>query len=264
MDGTLYLGDEVFPGAREFVRFLDETEGIDFMYLTNNASRSPKDYVNRLTSFGFPCDEESVFTSGMATVMYLKEHYPGKLVFVMGTDAFLQEMQEGGIRLSDGESADVVVAGFDLGLTYAKLETSVRLLRQGLPFIATNPDLVCPSSGGDMLPDCGSICALLTAASGRDPVFMGKPDRQIVDMISENKGIPNERICCVGDRLYTDIAVAKNAGSLSALVLSGETTPEMLEKSEIRPDYVFRDVSELHAALKTGLAEFRRSGGERK
>ena len=185
------------------------------MYLTNNASRSPKDYVNRLRSFGFPCDEDHVFTSGMATAMYLNENYSGKLVFVMGTDAFLCELVECGIRLSDGEAADVVVAGFDLGLTYAKLETAVRFLRQGLPFIATNPDLVCPSSGGDMLPDCGSICALLKAASGRDPIFMGKPDRQIVDLIAEQKGLPNDLICCVGDRLYTDIAVAANAGAVS-------------------------------------------------
>jgi len=247
MDGTLYLGDEVFDGAVDFVRRISES-GKRYIYLTNNSSRAGEDYVNRLRRLGFPCEMENVFTSGMATGLYLRENYPGAKVCLVGTDAFRRELVSYGAEISDDE-ADVVVVGFDTELVYSKLERAVHFLRKGVPFIAANPDWVCPMPGDEVLPDCGSICALLTASTGREPLYIGKPNRNMVDIISKMTGVANEHICCVGDRLYTDIAVAANAVAVSVLVLSGETDEDMLSQSNVKPDYVFADVAELAAHI---------------
>ena len=247
MDGTLYLSDTPCNGAVEFIRKLSDT-GRRYIYLTNNSSHSHTDCVQYLRQLGFPCGDGDVFTAGMAAGMYLKTHFPGKKVCLVGTEALKLELKEYGVEVDD-ENAQVVVAGFDSELTYGKLTRAVHYLRQGLPFIATNPDLVCPVKGGDFVPDCGSICALLTAASGREPVYVGKPCREIVDVISGMTGIGHREICCVGDRLYTDIAVGVNSGTVTAAVLTGEATPESIKASDIKPDYVFADTSELAAAL---------------
>ena len=248
MDGTLYLGDEVIPGAHDFVRAIAET-GRRYIYLTNNSSRAGADYVPRLRKLGFPCEERDVFSSGMATAMYLNERHPGEGVFLVGTAAFARELTEAGIRLTE-ENPTVVVAGFDTELNYRKLELAVRYLRRGAAFVAANPDWVCPMPGGEVLPDCGSICALLTAASGREPTYIGKPNRNMVDIISKMTGVPNSVIACVGDRLYTDIAVAKNAGALAICVLSGESSEADIAASDVKPDLVFPSVKELGEALR--------------
>ena len=237
MDGTLYLGDDVFPGAVDFIHTLADT-GRQYIYLTNNSSRAGTDYITRLRRLGFPCEAENVFTSGMATALYLNQHYAGKPVYLVGTQAFRRELLSYGIPLVE-EGAEVVVAGFDTELVYEKLDRAVHFLRRGAVFIAAKPD-------------CGSICALLTAASGVKPTYIGKPNRNMVDVISAQTGVPNEQICCVGDRLYTDIAVAVNAGAQSVLVMSGETDEAMLRASDVQPKYVLRDVAELAQILRDG------------
>ena len=248
MDGTLYLGDQVYEGAIELMEALPSL-GKKYIYLTNNSSRAGVDYITRLRKLGFPCQEENVFTSGMATGMYLNQNHPGARVYLVGTQAFRRELLSYGIELVE-EDADVVVAGFDTELVYEKLNKACHFLRRGAVFIAANPDWVCPMPDDEVLPDCGSICALLTASSGREPNYIGKPNRNMIDVISKMTGIPNERICAVGDRLYTDIAVAQNAGSVSVLVLSGETDEAMVEAAERKPDYVLRDVHQLHMILE--------------
>lgn len=247
MDGTLYLGDEVFEGAVSLMEDLPSL-GKKYIYLTNNSSRAGEDYITRLRKLGFPCERENVFTSGMATGMYLNQRYPGKRVYLVGTKAFERELLSYGINLVQ-DDADIVVAGFDTELVYEKLNKAVHFLRRGAVFIAANPDWVCPMPNDEVLPDCGSICALLTASSGVKPEFIGKPNRNMIDVISEMTGIPNEKICAVGDRLYTDIAVAQNAGSVSVLVLSGESTEDMIDPDN-PPDYVMQDVRELHERLR--------------
>ena len=243
MDGTLYLGDQVYDGAIAFVQGLMDS-GYTVIYLTNNSSRAGEDYIPRLRRLGFPCSSENVYTSGMATAKYLARTYPGRAVFPVGTRAFCRELRAYGVEVGYAEDA-VVAVGFDTELVYDKLNKAVHLLRRGAPFIAANPDLVCPMPGDEALPDCGSICALLTAASGREPLYIGKPNRNLVDIISKEAGVPNGNICCVGDRLYTDIAVAANAGAVSALVLSGETNMDMLKDQPVQPDYIFDDVKAL-------------------
>ena len=248
MDGTLYLGDEVYNGAIQLMEDLPRL-GKRYIYLTNNSSRAGTDYITRLKGLGFPCEAENVFTSGMATGMYLNQNHPGAKVYLVGTQAFRRELLSYGIQLVE-ENADVVVVGFDTELVYEKLNKACHFLRRGAVFIAANPDWVCPMPDDEVLPDCGSICALLTASSGREPNYIGKPNRNMIDVISKMTGIPNERICAVGDRLYTDIAVAQNAGSVSVLVLSGETDEAMVEAAERKPDYVLRDVHQLHMILE--------------
>ncbi len=255
MDGTLYLGDEVYAGAIELMHALPGL-GKRYIYLTNNSSRAGSDYIERLRRLGFPCEAENVFTSGMATGQYLMQQHPGASVYLAGTRAFYRELQSYGVRLvndenghTEADTVDVVVQGFDTELHYVKLERACHFLRRGAVFLAANPDWVCPMPNDEVLPDCGSICALLTASSGREPQYIGKPNRSMVDVISRMTGVPNEKICAVGDRLYTDIAVAQNAGAVSVLVLSGETDQAMLDAAERKPDYVLPSVRELYGLL---------------
>ena len=248
MDGTLYLGDDVFDGAVNLMEDLPNL-GKKYIYLTNNSSRAGTDYITRLIKLGFPCKEENVFTSGMATGMYLNQNSPDARVYLVGTQAFRKELLSYGINLVE-DDADVVVAGFDTELVYEKLNKAVHFLRRGAKFIAANPDWVCPMPNDEVLPDCGSICALLTASSNVKPEYIGKPNRNMIDVISKMTGVPNEKICAVGDRLYTDIAVAQNAGSVSVLVMSGETDEKILSEADRKPDYVLKDVKELHYILK--------------
>lgn len=256
MDGTLYLGDDVYPGAIDLMNDLPAL-GKKYIYLTNNSSRAGEDYITRLNRLGFPCLRENVFTSGMATGMYLNQRHPGAKVYLAGTKAFHRELKSYGIDLvndeygrTDADTVDVVVQGFDTELVYEKLDKACHFLRRGAVFIAANPDWVCPMPNDEVLPDCGSICALLTASSGVKPNYIGKPNRNMVDVISAMTGVSNEKICCVGDRLYTDIAVAQNAGAVSVLVLSGETDQAMVDAAERKPDYVLPSVRELHGLLK--------------
>ena len=257
MDGTLYLGDNVYDGAIDLMEDLPRL-GKQYIYLTNNSSRAGVDYITRLRRLGFPCGKENVFTSGMATGLYLNQNYPGAKVYLAGTKAFYRELVSYGIDLVNDENGhteafdvDVVVQGFDTELVYEKLDKAVHFLRRGAKFIAANPDWVCPMPAGEVLPDCGSICALLTASSGVKPEYIGKPNRNMIDVIAKMAGIPNEQICAVGDRLYTDIAVAQNAGSVSVLVLSGETDQAMVDAAARQPDLILPSVKELHELLRS-------------
>lgn len=255
LDGTLYLGDEILPGAIELMEDLPRL-GKKYIYLTNNSSRAGSDYITRLNRLGFPCEKENVFTSSMATAIYLNQNHPGASVYLAGTKAFYNELVSYGINLVNDEyghteagTVDVVVQGFDIELTYEKLDRACHFLRRGAVFIEANPDWVCPMPNDEVLPDCGSICALLTASTGVEPITIGKPNRNMIDVISKMTGIPNSRICAVGDRLYTDIAVAQNAEAVSVLVLSGETSKQMADEAERQPDYILENVAELHKIL---------------
>ena len=253
MDGTLNLGDEALPGAVDFVKKLTKS-GREFIYLTNNSSRAGSDYIERMRKMGFPCGEENVFTSGMATGMYLREKYPDRPVHLVGTRAFAGELQSYGVTLGYDDNS-IVVAGFDTELEYEKLSRAVHLLRRGAAFVAANPDFVCPMPNDEALPDCGSICALLTASTGREPLYIGKPNRSMVDVIAKERQIENGAIACVGDRMYTDIAVAEASGAVSVLVLTGETRWDEIDESRrhkasgLKIDYVFNDVTELGKEL---------------
>jgi 4-nitrophenyl phosphatase len=246
MDGTFYLGDRLIQGSLEFLNKLKE-KGIDFLFFTNNSSRTRQFYRKKLASMGCYVDESSIVTSGDVTIRYLREHHKDASVYLVGTGLLEESFIEGGIRLTKNDP-DIVVIGFDTTLTYEKIERACTFIRNGATFIATHLDLNCPTEDG-FIPDCGSMCAMIEASTGVKPRYLGKPFKDTVDMIKLITGRSNEEMAFVGDRLYTDIAVGVNNGITGILVLTGETTPEDVEKSSVKPDYIFDSLYALGQVL---------------
>ncbi len=246
MDGTVYLGDHLLPGARELLAHL-EAAGLPFYFITNNSSRSRSDYAAKLRRLGLPYGEDHIFTSGEATAFYLLKLKPGARLFVVGTPSLEKELAGFGFELVT-DDPDYAVLGFDTTLTYNKLWKLCDLVREGRPYIATHPDINCPTETGFM-PDIGAMIALVEASTGRRPdVIIGKPYAPLVEAVTAKTRVPAHELAMTGDRLYTDIALGA-AGITTILVLSGETKREDLVASAHKPDFVFRDLADLHAAL---------------
>jgi len=247
MDGTITLGDHLLPGARAWLDLLDAC-GITYYFLTNNSSRSKVEYADKLNRLGLDVSQEKIFTSGEATALYLKETNPEAALYVVGTAPLLEEFKRHGFRLTESDP-DMVVLGFDTTLTYAKLWKLCDLVVAGKPYIATHPDINCPTPDG-FKPDIGSFIELVAASTGRRPdVIVGKPNEPIVSALVEKTGLPVEAHCMVGDRLYTDVALGK-WGMMTTLVLSGETRAEDLSSSQFKPDLVVWDIAEMTELLK--------------
>jgi HAD superfamily hydrolase (TIGR01457 family) len=245
LDGTTYLGNQAIDGAREFLTDLPAL-GCRHLFVTNNSSSNGAAYVDKLRRLGLPARDEQVLTSGEATAMFLaREGY--RRIFVVGTPSLEHEFEAVGL-VPTADAADCVVLGFDKTLTYAKLETAGRLLLKGVPFIATHPDVVCPTEDG-YIPDCGSMIALLKAATGVSPTVVGKPEPLLAQMALAKLDLRATDVAVIGDRLYTDMEMARRAGTIGILVLSGETSRETVEACEQPPDYVFDDLGALGRAL---------------
>jgi HAD superfamily hydrolase (TIGR01450 family) len=245
MDGTLYLGNKLF----EFTPLLLETikkKGKKYLFLTNNSSKSVKDYVKKLAGLGIEATEDDFLTSSMATSYYLKKHHQGATLYVCGTESLKEELRSEGFEVSEDISkTDCIVMGNDTELTFKKLEDVCKLLlSRDIPYIATNPDYVCPTEYGSV-PDCGSVCDMIFNATAKRPIVIGKPTPLMPILAMEKYGVSPENTAVVGDRIYTDVKSGLNAGALSILVLSGETTPSILEKSEDKPDLVLSDCSKI-------------------
>jgi len=247
MDGTIYLGDRLLPGAPELFTCL-ELKGLTYLLVTNNSSKNRGIYVDKLHSLGLTVPEDRIFTSGEATAIYLGKHFPGRRLYVVGTPALEKELHGHGLILSTGDKPDVAVLGFDTTLTYEKLWRLCDLVREGVPYIATHPDFNCPVEGGYM-PDIGAMIAFVKASTGREPdVIVGKPYPPIVEAALARTGIPLSQTCMVGDRLYTDIALGA-AGIRTILTLSGEARAEEIAGSAQKPDGVITDLSDLVSML---------------
>lgn len=237
MDGTFYLGERLLEGA---LRFIDVVrgQGKDFLFLTNNSSNDRRHYADKIARLGLPIPETKVLTSGEAAALHLREARPGARLYVVGTPALEDEFCARGFAI-DRASPEAVVLGFDTTLTYRKLWALCDFVRAGLPYIATHPDLNCPTETGCM-PDVGATIAFVKASTGREPdAVVGKPNRMIVDVAARKLNLPAESLCMIGDRLYTDIALGETSGVTTVLVLSGETRPGDLAGSPFHPDYVF-------------------------
>jgi 4-nitrophenyl phosphatase/NagD protein len=248
MDGTFYLGEQLLPGALDFIATL-RRQGRDFLFLTNNSSKDAAQYAAKLQRLGLAVGADKVFTSGAATAMYLHERQPGARVYLAGTPALRAEFEARGFRLTD-QAPDVAVLGFDTTLTYERLWRLCDLARAGVPFIATHPDINCPTETGYM-PDIGAMLAAIRASTGRAPdVIIGKPNRLIVEQAAARLALPVGALAMVGDRLYTDIALGPAAGIPSVLVLSGESTAEEAAASPFRPTAIFAHLGELGAFLE--------------
>lgn len=247
MDGTFYLGDTLLPGALEFLALCRRT-GRRFAFLTNNSSRGKADYAARLRGFGAPVTEEDIFTSADATLLYLAENGFSREILLIGTPSLERQFAGAGYTVH-AERPQAVVLGFDTTLTYEKLTALCTAVRAGLPYIATHPDRNCPVAGG-FIPDIGAVIAFVEASTGRRPdAVLGKPNGYIARAAAKKYGVPLEALCMVGDRLYTDIALGA-CGCGTALVLCGETTPELLAASDIRPGVVCENLADLAARLR--------------
>ncbi len=249
MDGTIYLDNDLFEGVTDFLNYVKEIGG-KYLFLTNNSSKSVKKYIEKLKSLGIDSTEEDFLTSTDATIVHLKpKNY--KKIYAFGTTSFKEQLTGAGLPITDTleDDIDCLCMGFDTELTFKKLEDACILLNRGVDYVATNPDWVCPTWYGSV-PDCGSVSEMLYNATKRRPLFIGKPQPQMALLAMEKLGFSPEETALIGDRLYTDIACGVNAKVNSVFVLSGEGTLEDLEKSDVKPDFVFKDIKEILEFIK--------------
>jgi len=226
LDGTIYLGTDLLPGAAELVSTL-RAQGARVLFVSNNPTRSPQDYADKLTRLGIPTGHEDVYTSLVATVAWVRAHAPGATVFPISEQPLVDALVAEGCTISDDpEKIDLVVASYDRSFDYRKLQVAFDTLfvHGRALFVATNPDRFCPFPGGRGEPDCASVVAAITAATGVacEAVF-GKPDPAFLEIIAAETGLDPATTVMVGDRLSTDVAFARATGMTSALVLTGET-----------------------------------------
>lgn len=248
MDGTFYLGETILPGAADFLKATQKAEK-HYLFFTNNSSRAPEDYINKLAKMGCPISRSQIMTSGDVTIGYLRSHYPEKTVYLVGTPPLEESFRQAGIWLIQ-EQPDIVVVAFDTTLTYEKLSNACTYIRNGALFLATHLDINCPTENG-FIPDCGSFCAAITLSTGKKPTYLGKPFAETVEMILDQTDCSRDQIAFVGDRLYTDVATGVNNGARGVLVLTGETRKEQLESAEIIPDAVYDSLGEMAQILNT-------------
>lgn len=251
MDGTLYLGEQLFAQTKAFLRQIRENGG-RYLFLTNNSSKNVHAYVEKLARLGIPATEDDFFTSAMATVLHLQTHYARDIVYVEGTESLRQELEAGGITTAAAptDAVTCLLAGYDTELTFRKLEDACILLNRGVRYLATHPDMVCPTEYGSA-PDCGCVCEMLWHATGRRPTeVIGKPQPAMAQLAMQKCGAAPEETVMIGDRIYTDIACGVNAGIDTVLVFSGETTRSDWEKSAVRPTYTAADVGEILTYLQ--------------
>ena len=251
MDGTIYLDSDLFDGTLDFLRTVKEKGG-RYLFVTNNSSKSTDAYVDKLSRIGISASRDDFLTSTDATIVYLQKKYSGKKFYCFGTKSFEEQLREAGIDivtdLCDG--IDGIVMGNDNELTFKKLEESCILLKNdSLIYVATNPDWVCPTSFG-YVPDCGSVAEMLYRATGKKPVFIGKPQPQMLLAALEKYGYKKEESVMIGDRVYTDIASGYNAGIDTILVLSGEGTLKDAEETETKPTYIMNSIKDVYNCIK--------------
>jgi HAD superfamily hydrolase (TIGR01450 family) len=254
MDGTIYNGGTLFPFTLPFLDTLKEL-GIGHTFLTNNSSKSARDYLAHLKKIGIPAAPDELYTSTQAMIEHLQEKMPGvRRLFVLGTPSMSAEIAAAGFTLTADDPKDepeAVVVGFDTTLVYARLCRAAYWIKQGKPFLATHPDRICPTDQPTVLVDCGAICAALEQAAGRPPdVVLGKPDPCMLRGLLHRHALTPDQLALAGDRLYTDMAMARRAGALGVLVLTGETTAAAAAQANPPPDTVVASLEEFGARLR--------------
>lgn len=242
MDGTIYLGDSLFPFTHDFLRAVTAS-GREFCFFTNNSSKDTDTYLEKLTKMGISVPREKMLISNGVAADYLKAHHPGARVFVLGTPLLRRELSALSIEVVE-DAPDVVLVGFDTTLEYGRLAKACDFIRGGLPAYGLNPDFNCPTETG-FIPDCGSIAMLIEGSTGRKFPFFGKPSPLTRAYIAKQTGLPESAIAIVGDRLYTDIALADDSEMTSILVLSGESKESDIGKMPGTPDLVVKNLAAL-------------------
>lgn len=260
MDGTIYMGSKLFPFTQGFLDDMRKC-GVEYSFLTNNPTKSVADYISKLGGMGISADEGNMYTTSLAAIDYIKETHPtAKRLFMLGTPSMVSQFEKAGFEACADDPEDIpdaLVVAFDTTLTYSRLCRAAWWASQGIPYIATNPDKVCPTDQKTVLVDCGSLQRCIEHATGRKPdIVLGKPDPTMLQGIMHRHGLRPEEVIMTGDRIYTDTAMAHNAEAVGVLVLSGETTIETALKvaEDARnnpapeffpPDIIVRDIREL-------------------
>ena len=250
MDGVLWAGDNPMPGLTEFFDRLND-RGMRYVLATNNAMKTPEQYVSKLAKMGVSASREQIIGSGLAAALYLKQHAPaGAKVFPIGGDGVTQALLDNGFRLVGlyEKDADYVICGMDHGLTWDKLATATLNIRAGAQFIGTNPDTSLPTEHG-LTHGNGAILAALQAATGVAPLIIGKPEPIMYQLAMDRLQSSPATTVAVGDRLDTDILGAVRAGIRSILVLTGASTREHLAGLDYGPTWVMEDIREITATL---------------
>lgn len=255
MDGTIFIDNQVFPFTVPFLELLRE-KGINYSFLTNNPTLGVGEYVGKLRSMGIDASSDDIYTSSLSSIDFLKSEHPAaRRIFLLGTDEMSAEYRSAGYELTSDSPSDIpdaLVVSFDTGLTYSRLCRAAWWASKGVPYIATNIDRVCPTCSETVLVDCGSICKCIEHATGRRPDdVIGKPSPRMIECIMKRRGLQPGQTAMVGDRLYTDIRMGRDAGVLSVLVLSGETILSDIEEGSVRPDMIVDNIGELGRLLQS-------------
>ena len=252
LDGTIYNENRLFDGTIELMQKISKNGG-KYVFITNNSSKSIYDYIDKINSYGIKADYDNFYTSTQATIAYLKENYENKKIYCMGTKSLINELEKNNIKVYTEykENIDVILLGFDRELKYSKLEDICKIFskNKNIPYIATNPDFVCPVNYG-FIPDCGAMSKMLEYAIGRLPIFIGKPEPTMIDYVIKKFNYTKEEAIVIGDRLYTDIASGLNANVTTICFLTGETTLEDIKKSSIKPDIILDSVKDIYNIIK--------------
>jgi len=245
LDGTVYLGDHLIDGAAETISAL-RSRGRRIVFLTNKPLYSRLDYAEKLTRFGIETNEDDVLNSSYVLARYLAERSPGAMVYAIGEPPLLAELEGAGLSLCDDPAKiEYVIAAFDRTFNYDKLNIGFQAIRRGAHFVATNPDRTCPVDGGE-IPDAAGVIAALEATTGKKvEQIVGKPSPVIVSVAIDRLGVPREHCAMVGDRLETDMRMARDAGLIGILTLSGVTSRADLASSQIEPNYVIESIAAL-------------------
>lgn len=246
MDGTLYIGNQLFDFTKDLLTRIRE-KGCRYQFVTNNSSKSVDAYIQKLASFGIDVTQEDFVTSSQATAYYLGKYHPGKKLYVCGTESLKKELLKSGFSITeDLEQVECIVLGYDTELTYKKLEDVCRLLfaKEDIPYIATHPDYKCITEFGSV-PDIGAMYEMIWRATGKLPVVVGKPQPLIPELAMKKCGCTREETVFVGDQMDTDIPCGLNAGVTTILVMTGETTTEMVEAAARKPTMVLKNAGEI-------------------
>ena len=250
MDGTVYLGEHLFKGAKETFEYFKQNE-ISFVFLTNNSSHSLAFYVDKIRRMGIECVEDNFYSSIDTTIKYLKDQNV-KTLYVLGVKTFKEELRKHFTLIEDYQEQlpDVTLVSFDTELVYDELKTACLFIQRGSRFIATNMDYRCPIEDGLYIPDCGGLCKWIEMCTDKKPLFLGKPEPTMIYQVMEKFGVSKEETMMVGDRYYTDIVAGLNAGVDTVAVLSGETTLKEFQEAERKPRYIIDSIADLVGLIK--------------
>ena len=247
IDGTLAVGDTLYEGSAALLHYIDSIGGKAY-FITNNSTKSGADYVEKFrNAFGLNTTEDQFVTAGYMTIRFLQEQYSKQKIFVVGTASYVSELRRVGLHVTEEVESDIacVVVAYDSELSYEKLYRVCQvLLTMDVPFYGTNSDLRCPIDFG-FIPDCGSICNMITSTTDRTPTYLGKPSKEVVELCLARSGFTKEETLVVGDRLYTDIACGITGGVDTCVLFTGEAKPDDLTDTPWKPDYAFEHVAAL-------------------